>query len=366
MQTVSSVCTITLLTVLSARAGIISYGTQSGQIPDNSTVGLAATAIVSGYQPTITEVNVTLNITGEFNGDLYVYLSHGGVLLPLLNRVGVTGTGGGNGVGYLEKGLNLTLDPAAANDVHFYRDYNPAYNGSGQLTGTWQPDGRNIDPASDPALFDSANRLTFASFNGLDPDGTWTLFIADLSPGGQSQLAGWALSVTAVPEPVNVALGFLAVAFLSTAVARSRRAGHQSESMNQPVNDGHLAEGDQTDGDPRKHLAEAQASLAGVAEPELELQRANLDMIAVAQHDLLNGLSIHAGQRVGPDLENQPLSGIEVNVKMIIPNARLLRSQVGRSAAPDPYRKMAGHPRGARHFSGQDLELHHYQSLRGT
>ena len=177
-------------------------------------------------------------------------------------------------------------------------------------------------------------------------------------PIAQDELAGW--------EYRGVALGFLAVAFLSTAVARSRRAGHQSESMNQPVNDGHLAEGDQTDGDPRKHLAEAQASLAGVAEPELELQRANLDMIAVAQHDLLNGLSIHAGQRVGPDLENQPLSGIEVNVKMIIPNARLLRSQVGRSAAPDPYRKMAGHPRGARHFSGQDLELHHYQSLRGT
>lgn len=225
MQTLSSVCTMTLLTVLGAHAGIISYGAQSGQVPDNSTVGFATTANASGYQPTITAVSVTLNITGGFNGDLYAYLSHGGVLLPLLNRVGVSGTGDGNDVGYLETGLNLTLDPAAANDVHFYRDYSPAYNGSGQLTGTWQPDGRSIDPASDRALFDSAGRLTFASFNGLDPNGMWTLFIADLSPGGQSELAGWALSVTAVPEPVNAALGFLAVALVSTALSRINRAG---------------------------------------------------------------------------------------------------------------------------------------------
>ena len=272
MQTLSSVCTMTLLTVLGARAGIISYGPQPGQIPDNSTVGLAATAIVSGYEPTIAGVSVTLNITGGFNGDLYAFLSHGGVLLPLLNRVGVSGTGGGNDLGYWDSGFNITLAAAAANDLHFYQDYSPTFNGSGQLTGAWQPDGRNIDPLSDRALFDSASRLTFASFAGMDPDGTWTLFVADLSPGGQSELAGWTLSVTAVPEPVNVALGFLAVSFLSTAVARGRRASHQSESTNQPVNDGHLTEGDQTDGDPREHLAEAQAPLARVAEPELEIQ----------------------------------------------------------------------------------------------
>ena len=75
---------------LAARAGII-YSATSGAIPDGSAAGWSATAAASGYLPSILDVTVNLNLSGGYNGDLYAYLSYGGVLVPLLNRVGVTG-----------------------------------------------------------------------------------------------------------------------------------------------------------------------------------------------------------------------------------------------------------------------------------
>lgn len=214
---------VTMATLVGARAGII-YGvyTSPSLIPDNNAVGCANKAVVSNYPTSIIGVGVKLNISGGFNGDLYAYLSHEGVLLPLLNRVGVTGNGGGNDLGYADKGLSMMFrSDGAYEDIHFYQNHSPTYE-SGQLTGTWQPDGRNIDPLSARAAFDTADRLTFASFNGLNPNGTWTLFIADLSPGAQSQFVSWELSITAVPEPVDLALGFLAGTVLAASLARKR------------------------------------------------------------------------------------------------------------------------------------------------
>src|ERR1035438_6210831 len=220
-----SICCCTgLMLALTAQAGI-SYSTfaNSGLIPDGSPVGSSGTATASGYLPSISDVSVNLNISGGYNGDLYAYISYGGVLVPLLNRVGVSATGGGNSFGYGDAGFNVTLSSAGANDVHFYQNNSPSFNGSGQLTGTWQPDGRSIDPQSSPSTFDSASRVSFGSYNGMNPNGTWTLFIADLSAGGQSQLVSWELDITAVPEPVNVALGIFAGVFLAvTLVSRVR------------------------------------------------------------------------------------------------------------------------------------------------
>jgi hypothetical protein len=55
----------------------------------------------------------------------------------------------------------------------------------------------------------------------LNPNGTWTLFLADESAGGgQSSLVSWSLSISAVPEPTNVALGI----FGACAVAGGVRA----------------------------------------------------------------------------------------------------------------------------------------------
>jgi hypothetical protein len=79
--------------------------------------------------------------------------------------------------------------------------------GSG-TTGTYAPDGRNIDPLSPPSTFDAApsgNALT--TFDGSSPNGTWTLFFSDVISGsGNPTLLSWSLDLTAVPEPVNAAL----------------------------------------------------------------------------------------------------------------------------------------------------------------
>ena len=201
---------------LCATANATLYNTgfaNGGVIPDGNVAGWSDTRIQSGLQSQITSVSVILNITGGYNGDLYGYLSHGGALIPLINRVGVTA---GNAFGYSGAGFsNVTLiDGGAGGDIHSY--------GGGLASGTYSADGRNIDPNSSPATFDGASRLTFAgTFGGMDPNGSWTLFFADMSSGGgTSTLTSWDLEITAVPEPINVALGCFAVLFASVQCVR--------------------------------------------------------------------------------------------------------------------------------------------------
>ena len=50
--------------------------TDGRTIPDASASGLASTKYVSTPIASITDLNVTLKITGTFNGDLYAYLTH--------------------------------------------------------------------------------------------------------------------------------------------------------------------------------------------------------------------------------------------------------------------------------------------------
>jgi hypothetical protein len=60
-------------------------------------------------------------------------------------------------------------------------------------------------------------------FNGLNPNSTWSLALWDNSTSGvENGLAGWTLDVTAVPEPVNVALGIFAGVFLVAIPVRSK------------------------------------------------------------------------------------------------------------------------------------------------
>lgn len=60
-------------------------------------------------------------------------------------------------------------------------------------------------------------------FTGLDPNNTWSLALWDNSSNGiENGIAGWSLDVTAVPEPVNVALGIFGAVFLVTLGLRTR------------------------------------------------------------------------------------------------------------------------------------------------
>lgn len=192
-------------------------------IPDGASYGAANIRTISSTILNISSVEVTLNISSEYNGDLYGYLTHGSGFVVLLNRVGKTS---GNPYGYDNTGFAITLSASGANDVHNYQNFSPSYNGSGQLTGTWQPDGRNVDPAT---VVDTDSRTAlFSSFNALDANGDWTLFLADISYGGASTLNSWSLTltgeITPVPETVNAALVVFAVLAAGYRVIRRVRA----------------------------------------------------------------------------------------------------------------------------------------------
>jgi subtilisin-like proprotein convertase family protein len=185
-----------------------------GVIPDGSLTGWADTRTVSipGFND-ITDLRVTLNLSGGWNGDLYAYLVESSGFAVLLNRVG---RGTANSPGYGNPGMNVTFSDAASVNIH-------SYGGVGVPVGSYQPDGRNINPLSSPATFSSTSPTTpLSSFNGLNPNGNWTLFIADVSAGDVSTVTSWGLDIAAVPEPRSLIEGTLAALFLGGLIALYR------------------------------------------------------------------------------------------------------------------------------------------------
>jgi hypothetical protein len=109
---------------------------------------------------------------------------------------------GTSDTGYGDTGFNITLNDGASN-IHNYQNGVYNLNGNGQLTGAWAPDGRTNDSLTLPASsFDTTSPTQFLSvFTGASANGSWELFIADLSNGGQSTLVSWGLTIATVPEP---------------------------------------------------------------------------------------------------------------------------------------------------------------------
>jgi subtilisin-like proprotein convertase family protein len=176
-------------------------------IPDDGSLQSFSITVSGNPETSITDVNVTLNISGGFNSDLYGYLvfdngtagNHADDrTVVLLNRIGITGS---NPYGASGEGMNVTLSDGAT-DIHSA--------GDGVLANTWAPDGRAISPLSTGAQFDAASRQNGSEplglFDGLNPNGTWTLFLADMSGGETSTLVSWGLDIEAVPEPTTWAL----------------------------------------------------------------------------------------------------------------------------------------------------------------
>lgn len=194
-------------------------------IPDGSGNGLADTRTLALGDTPIRSVRVELSVSptgfGGWTGDLYAYLQHGDDLAVLLNR---PGRRDGQDAGYGDGGgFTIALDDAATHDIH---DYRLPLTGShetplaGRLTGVWQPDGRAVDPAE--ARSSSPRTAGLDVFDGANPSGDWTLFIADVGQGGTVQLDSWSLEVTLVPEP-QAAAGAIAAGLLGLAAWRAAR-----------------------------------------------------------------------------------------------------------------------------------------------
>ena len=183
-------------------------------IPDGNTLGVSSTINVSGMNFSLSSIQVNIDVTSPWNGDLYAVLrGPTGSYAILLNQVGVSSA---NSFGYGDHGFNMSFVLSGANNIHYYQAGGAGtytLNGNNQLTGSWLADGRDLTPPANPtALGNASPTRQLDQFLGTDPNGTWTLTFADVAAGGgNSILNGWSIDVTAVPEPVNLALGLFAV-----------------------------------------------------------------------------------------------------------------------------------------------------------
>jgi subtilisin-like proprotein convertase family protein len=195
-----------LALALSPSAGAQPYSltkswTGSLTIPSDDANGVAPYVTINLPAFTsISSVQVSLDISGGYDGDYYAYLSgpNGGFSV-LLNRMGVTSQ---NSIGSLASGLDVTFTDTGANgdgDIHL------GPSSGGAVTGIWQPDARTAIPIlgyANSVLDTSARTAFLSSFDGLNPNGNWTLFVADLAPGGVGTLDGWSVTVDGGPALV--------------------------------------------------------------------------------------------------------------------------------------------------------------------
>ena len=179
-----------------ATSSTLAYST----IADGNPGGIWNSISVSGLGNSLSAITVTLNVTGGRNNGLYAYLTYNGTLAVLLNRPGVSSS---DAFGSQASGLNRDFTMIDANSA--------------------------VNPLSSTTSFTGVGSTTLLNNNsiygGKDPNGVWTLFFADVSAGGgPATLNGWSLDITAVPEPVNVALaGFAGVMLTVVGVRRYLR-----------------------------------------------------------------------------------------------------------------------------------------------
>ena len=162
-------------------------------INDATTIGIGnaypSTISVAGMTGTVTSVTVTLNnLTSTFLDDTDILLAapNGN------NLILVSDVGGSDDI----TNTYITLDDAAAAALP---------DGTKVITGTFRP--TNIgtgDTFPAPAPAPSANTTLAAAFNGIDPNGAWSLYMVDDLGADMGVLGnGWALTVTTSGSPAT-------------------------------------------------------------------------------------------------------------------------------------------------------------------
>lgn len=199
-----------IVLALNAHATLYTFdsGTGAGVIPDadsGGAVGISFTGGVTGFSPDlISDISISLNISGGYNNDLYGYLrSPDGTLVTLLNRPGSLYTSG--------SGFNIVL----------------GISGTSIQAATETPGAVLGDGVT---MYQSAENMT--AFYNHSASGTWTLYFQDLSPGESSTLNSWTLNITAVPEPVHAALAGFAAMTIGACAYRITRARIDNRSSN--------------------------------------------------------------------------------------------------------------------------------------
>ena len=120
----------------------------------------SSTLSVSGVVGTVTDVDVTLDISHTYQSDLEVYLvAPSGRRVELFTAVGTSA----------DDFENTTLDDEAATSIA---------DGTGRFTGRFRPEGRLSD------------------FDGFDPNGLWRMEIEDTEMNDAGTLNSWSIRLT--------------------------------------------------------------------------------------------------------------------------------------------------------------------------
>ena len=190
-----------LVTVALVPAKAVIYSTNwtvNAAIPDNNPSGWANSQTVNTMPVgTLNGVAVNIQLSSGWTGDLYAYLVHETGFAVLLDRVG------GLPYGYGAGSMNVTLPDGSSWDGN---SISGSIHGAGaSATGYFNPDASAI----------TSGAGSLGSFMATSPNGTWTLFVADLSGGGVSTVQSWGLQmdIVAVPEVETWIAAALAGAF---------------------------------------------------------------------------------------------------------------------------------------------------------
>ncbi|QQL45260.1 LamG-like jellyroll fold domain-containing protein [Sulfuriroseicoccus oceanibius] len=137
--------------------GSSSANVASANVPQNinSNQTVTSTLEVTGAGGTLTDVNVRVDATHTYTGDLDVFLIH-----PDGTRVELTTDNGGTGENFTE----TWFDDEAAQAIT---------EGSAPFTGSFQPEG------------------SLVTLDGKSANGTWTLEVTDDASNDEGELIGW-------------------------------------------------------------------------------------------------------------------------------------------------------------------------------
>ncbi|WP_309400057.1 hypothetical protein [Cerasicoccus maritimus] len=159
------------------------------EIPDNDPAGLSDTQFIDASDiVSIETIQIDLELSGGWLGDIYGYVQHDSGFSVLLNRVG-------------RNEGSLLGSSASALDVTFTVDGPDIHVADAPYTGIYGVDGRETDPSL--VLDTDSQTAMLSSFVGLPASGNWTLFLADIGPGEITTVESWSLSITGVPEPMT-------------------------------------------------------------------------------------------------------------------------------------------------------------------
>ena len=165
----------------------ITYNGLPATVPDNVPAGRDVTAVVSNVTGNLTNVQVAVDMTHTWVGDLIISLtSPAGTTVTLLDRPNVPlGT-----FGCSNNNVNVTFADGQPDPEAICSGAPP----QGDTAASWPvTDAGPVDPLS--------------AFNGEDANGTWTLTVSDNGPGDTGAINSWELIITPAGAPVcNVCL----------------------------------------------------------------------------------------------------------------------------------------------------------------